>query len=227
MPSKRVSLEKKVEQARNLAAKYMREGWGSRASVLHAIYDLFETDIPQEMFYKLCCILDPFHAPASAIYENGKDSGITTCGALSGALAAFSMVHGTRELPFKFWAEGMKPDGWVTRMVDNPSISPEEKAYAFMKGCEEMRYGAYYQIVTRFKEHFGTTDCFDLMKPYGDPITRECFRNCDKIVIWTTGMVAQVILEYERNPNSLKVGDGNVYLAVVRSAHTVKCKRQK
>jgi len=50
MLSNQVSSEKKVEQAKNLAAKYMRGGWGSRASVLHAIYDLFEADVPPEMF---------------------------------------------------------------------------------------------------------------------------------------------------------------------------------
>ena len=218
MPSNQVSSEKKVEKARNLAAKYMRDGWGSRASVLHAIYDLFETGIPPEMFIRLCSIINPFHADAAAIYEEGKSFGVTVCGALSGALAAFSMVHGIKELPSKFWTEGMKPDGWITKMIDNPSISSEEKTYAFIKGCEGIGYGAYYQIVARFKEHFGATDCFDLVKPYGSPITRECFRNCAKIVIWTAGMVAQVILEYEDDPDSLVVGDDNIQLAVVRSA---------
>ena len=115
----------------------------------------------------------------------------------------------------------MKSDGWITKMVDNPSISPEEKAYAFIKACEGKGYGAYYQIVARFKERFGATDCFDLQKPYADPVSRECFRNCAKVVIWTAGMVAQVILEYEKNPSSLKVGNGSVQLAVVRSAKQV------
>ena len=218
MSPNQIGPKEKVEQAKNLASKYMREGWGSRASVFHAIYDLFETDISPEMCYKFCCILDPLHAPASAIYENGKGFGVTVCGALSGALTAFSMVHGCKELPFKFWVEGMKPDGFLSRKIDNPATLPEEKIDDYIDKSEQLGYGAYYQIVARFKEHFGTTDCFDLQKPYGDSITRECFRNCAKIVIWTAGMAAQVILEYAENPDSLKIGNGNVHLAILHAA---------
>lgn len=219
MLSNQVSSNEKVEQTKNLAAKYMREGWGSRASVFHAIYDLFETDISPEMCYKFCCILDPLHAPASAIYEDGKGFGITVCGALSGALTAFSMVHGCKELPFRFWVEGMKPGGFLSKKIDNPTIPPEEKARDYIDKCERGGYGAYYQIVARFKEHFGTTDCFDLQKPHGDSITRECFRNCARIVIWTAGMTAQVILEYEEDPEAFKIGSGNVHLAILRAAN--------
>jgi len=218
MSSNHISPKGKVEQAKNLAAKYMREGWGSRASVFHAIYDLFETDIPPEMCYRFCYILDPLHAPASAIYENGKGFGVTTCGALTGALTAFSMVHGCKDLPYKFWVEGMKPNGFLGSKIDNPAVPPEEKIDDYRVHCEQLGYGAYYQIVARFKEHFGTTDCLDLVKPYGAPITKECFRNCARIVIWTAGMVAQVILEYGEDPYSFKIGNGNVYLAAVHAA---------
>jgi hypothetical protein len=36
-------------------------------------------------------------------------------------------------------------------------------------------------------------------------------------MIWTAGMVAQVILDYKRKPDSFETGDGNVLLAVVRA----------
>jgi len=209
--------DEKVEQAETLARKYVKDGWGSRASVFHAIYDLFETDISPEMCTRICSILDPFHGVASAIYEDGKSFGITACGALSGALAAFSMVHGWRELPYKFWAEGMKPGNWLAEAMDDPAISPEEKVRLYYERCKLLGYGGYYQIVLRFKEHFGTTDCFGLEKPFGDPVSRVCFKNCGKVITWTAGMVAQVILEYEENPDSLEIGDGNVHSSVIQS----------
>lgn len=105
--------EKKIEQAKYLAKKYNREGWGSRGAVLHAIYDIFETGIPEDMFIRICSIIDPFHAGASGFYENNKGYGATMCGALSGGLAAFGMVHGWKDFPYKLWIEGMKSYGWV------------------------------------------------------------------------------------------------------------------
>lgn len=35
------------------------------------------------------------------------------CGALSGGLADFGMVHGWKDFPYKLWIEGMKSYGWV------------------------------------------------------------------------------------------------------------------
>ncbi len=80
------SQEKRIEQAKALTRKYMREGWGSRASILYAIYDLFPTELSEEMFVKVCWVLDPLPAPAAAMYENehgfecpsGKES-LPTC----------------------------------------------------------------------------------------------------------------------------------------------------
>jgi hypothetical protein len=217
MSTNQVNVEEKVEQAKSSAIKYVREGWGSRASVFRAIYDVFDTDLTQEMCDKICSILDPFHAPASAIYKKGKAYGITACGALSGALAAFSMVHGWRKIPYKFWVDGMKPDGFLGKVIDDPAVSSEEKVRIYNDRCEQLGYGAYYQIVERFRKHFGTTDCFEFEKPYGNPVSRECFKNCARVITWTAGMVAQVILEYERDTASLKIGNGNVHLAVIRS----------
>jgi len=48
----------------------MSEGWGSRASILYATYDLFPTELSEEMFLKVCCISNPLCAPAAATYEN-------------------------------------------------------------------------------------------------------------------------------------------------------------
>ena len=115
--------------------------------------------------------------------KDGKANGLTMCGALSGGLAGFSMVHGWRELPFKFWSEGMKPDGWLGKIIDNPSVSPEEKVHAYYDHCKPLAYGAYYQIVARFKERFGTTDCFYLQNPYAEPVSNECFRNYGNVLL--------------------------------------------
>ena len=213
--------KKKIEQAKYLARKYNREGWGSRATVLHAIYDIFETGISENMFIRICAIIDPFHAAASGFYENGKGYGATMCGAIGGGLAAFGMVHGWKEFPYRFWTEGMKSDGWIFTMLEDPEVTPKDKAVAFIEHCRPLGYGGYYQIVSRFKEHFGTTHCMDLVRPYGgEYVTREVFKNCHKIIIWTTGMVAQVILEYERDPNSLEIDERNPQLYILEENQT-------
>lgn len=206
------------EEAEARAKKYVKEGWGSRAAVFHAIYDLFETDISPETCNKICCILSPFTPAASAIYENGRGYGLTICGALAGALAAFSLIHGPKELPYSFWTEGMKPDGWLKEILDNPDISPEEKVRIYYDRGKPL-FSPTQQIVRSFKEHFGATDCLYLEEPYGDPISRECFRNCGKVIIpWTAGMVAQIILDYEKNPDQFEVDDRNVHMTVVRKS---------
>lgn len=215
--------ESKVEQAKALAAKYMREGWGSRSSLFHAIYDLFETGLSFDTFLRICSIIDPFHAPAAAIYKNGQGTGVTVCGALSSALAAFGMVHGEKNLPYHFWTDGLKKDGWLTKILDDPTLSEEEKLRVFNEKLTEIKsYRAYREIVARFHARFGTTECLELQKPYGTSVSRECFRNCARIVAWTAGMVTEVILAYEKDPCSFKTeGEGeNVYAAVL---HTANC----
>jgi len=201
--------KKKIDQAESLARNYNRAGWGSRASVLHAIYDLFETGIPESMFIRLCGIIDGFHAGASGFYEHNEGYGATMCGALSGAIAGFGMVHGWREFPYKFWTEGLRPDGWITRMLENPKVTRKDKVRSFLEHCKPLGYGGYYQIASRFKEHFGTTNCLDLVRPYGDYVNRDCFKSCHKIIIWTAGMAAQVIMEYENDPDSLEIDERN------------------
>jgi hypothetical protein len=212
--------EKKIEQAKERARKYNREGWGSRAAVLHAIYDMFETGIPEDMFIRICTVMDPFHVVASGFYENGRGYGCTMCGALAGGLAAFSMVHGWKEFPYKFWTEGMKSDGWISTMLEDPGVTLKDKAIAFIDHAKPLGYGGYYQIVSRFKVQFGTTDCLDLVRPYGDYMTREGFKNCHKIIIWTAGMVAQVILEYERDPESLEIDERHPTLYILGKNQT-------
>lgn len=210
--------EDKVEQSKALARKYMREGWGSRASVLHAIYDLFPTDLSEEVFLKVCCILDPLHAPAAAIYENEHGFGITACGALSSALASFAMVHG-----FKPERQGIFANFWEVaykKIITNPNMTAEEKVRKYVDMLQLGGYGAYYQIVVRFKERLGSVDCFELRKPYcsGDPVSRECFKACVRPVSEAAGIAAEVILEYEQDPDSLKIGEGNIHLAELHDA---------
>ena len=215
-----VADDKRIEQAKELARKYNREGWGSRAAVLHAIYDTFETGIPEDMFIRVCAVMDAFHAGASGFYENGRGYGCTMCGALAGGLAAFGMVHGWKEFPYKFWAEGMKSDGWISTMLEDPGVTPKDKAVAFIDHCKPLGYGGYYQIASRFKAQFGTTHCLDLVRPYGDYVAKEVFKNCHKIIIWTAGMVAHVILEYERDPDSLEIDERNPTLYIMEKSQT-------
>ncbi len=208
--------EEKVRQAKELAKKYMRQGWGSRPSVFHAIWDLFETDINEEEFLKFCRILNPFHAPASAIYENEVGSGINNCGALSGALASFAMVHGVR-----YGTQGMlspNDGGWeqiYKNIMANPDLSAEDKVRRYLDRLKRIGAGAYYQIVARFKKAMGTTDCLALRKPYcgGNPLSPRAFKICNQAVIESAGIVAGVILEYETNPEALEIGEGHVHLA--------------
>ncbi len=208
--------QSKIEQAKSVAAKYLRNGWGSRAAVFHTISDLFAKDLSEAECQRICMVLDPFHGVATAIYEDGKAFGITVCGALSGALAGFALING-QELPFNFWIEGMQPDGFLGKVINDPEVSPEEKVEIYYEKIGSL-YGAYYQMVLNFKEHFGTTDCFELEKPHKDPISIACFRNCARVVAWTAGMACQMLLEYKENPDQFKTGNGNVHLAVVKSA---------
>ena len=208
--------QSKIEQAKSVAAKYLRNGWGSRAAVFHTISDLFAKDLSEAECQRICMVLDPFHGVATAIYEDGKAFGITVCGALSGALAGFALINGIKELPFNFWVEGMQPDGFLGKVINDPEVSPEEKVELYYEKIGSL-YGAYYQMVLNFKEHFGTTDCFELEKPHKDPISIACFRNCARVVAWTAGMACQMLLEYKENPNQFKTGEGNVHLAVVKS----------
>ena len=209
--------EELIEQAKTLAAQYVREGWGSRASVLHAIYDLFETNIPLDVFVQYCALLDPLHGPAAAIhFADGKRAGLTVCGALTSGLLAFSMLNGVKEIPFQLWLEAKPGNGQFGKMIDDPSISLAEKVRLFNKEVEKLCYGVYQHIALRFYEHFGTTDCYDLQKPFGNPVDRECFRNCARVIIWTAGMITETILAYDKDPSSFKSINDNVSSALVR-----------
>lgn len=216
------SVEDTILEAQSLARKYNREGWGSRATIMHAIYDLFETGISEDAFVLICSIVDGFHASSSALYEDNDDGrrqrghGITACGALSGALAAFAMVFGQKEYPFPFWTEGMKPNGWITRVMNDPNSTPKTMAESFIDHARPLGYGGYFHIVSRFKEHFGTTDCLDLVKPFGHYVTHQCFKNCHKIIIWTAGMAAKIILEYDNAPDSFNIDNRNPHLFILK-----------
>lgn len=203
----------KIQEAKDVARKYMRQGWGSRASVLHAIYDLFDTGFSQQDFLNFCRILNPFHAPAGAIYENGIGFGINTCGAVSGALASFALAHGLR-----YNADGpMLPGGgWENMYKDvmiNPDLSPEDKLRKYADELNSIGCGAYYQIVVRFKSRMGTTDCLALRRPYhgGDPLSKKAFKICNEAVIEAAGIAAEVILEYKENPESFQIGQNHVH----------------
>jgi hypothetical protein len=213
--------EEQIAKAEALARKYNREGWGSRASVLHAIYDIFKPDISYDSFILICSVLDGFHGVAAGFYEDGKGYGIPACGALCGGVAAFFMIKGKKEYPFPFWTEGMKPDGWITTAMNDKQSTPKSLAHEFLDHTKPLGYGGSYQIVSRFKEHFGHTDCMDLVKPYGHNITHDCFKNCHKMIIKTAGIVTRVILEYEKNPESLLLGDRNPLLYICRPENEV------
>jgi len=203
----------KTQKAKDLARKYMRQGWGSRASVLHAIYDLFDTGFSQKDFLNFCRILNPFHAPAGAIYENGIGFGLNTCGAVTGALASFALVHGLR-----YNADGpiLPGGGWENMYKDimiNPALPAEEKLHKYADELNSIGCGAYYQIVVRFKSCMGSTDCLALRRPYhgGDPLSKKAFKICNEAVIQAACIATEVILEYEENPESLQIGQKHVH----------------
>ena len=212
MPNEQINNKQaKIEQSKDLAGKYMRDGWGSRGSVFHAIYDVFDTGISQEEFRRICAVIDPFHAPASSLYEDGHGFSITTCGALSGALASFALIHGFQyglDFPGNFGRDIYQ------EIMTNPDLCAKEKTEQFMDKLNSSGYGAYYQIVARFRARLGTTDCFELRKPYckGDPLSKEAFKICKTAAIEAAGIAAEIILEYEEDPNSLQIGKGNVHM---------------
>ncbi|WP_299979979.1 hypothetical protein [Desulfobacula sp.] len=59
----------------------------------------------------------------------------------------------------------MQPDGFLGKVMNDPAVSPEQKVKLYYEKCGSL-YGAYYRMVLNFKEHFGTTDCFELEKPH-------------------------------------------------------------
>ena len=129
---------------------------------------------------RICCILDPFHAPATGVYKDGHVFGLTICGALSGAIASFSMVHGFGygpDFPGTFWEDTYKS------LMSSPNFSAKERTFKFMDILKDVGYFVYLQIVTRFQARLGTTDCFELRKPYckGDPYPRKHLRFAEKL----------------------------------------------
>ncbi len=201
-----------------LALNYLRGGWGSRASVFRALLDFFSVDLDEGTVKLICLALDPFHAPSASFYTDKGKYGVTICGALAGALAAFNIIVGSPNLlPYEFWTEGMKDNGWIRRMLDE-EWSLEDKIETYVKACEKYGYGAHYEIVKRFYQRFGTTDCLDLEKSVGDPVSYECFKNCAKVVIWTASMVRDVINEFREDPDRFKIGKENVQFQFLNKA---------
>ncbi len=198
------------------ALEYMRQGWGSRASVFMAVLDHFKVDLPMETKKWICLAIDPFHGPSASFYTEKGKFGITVCGALSGALSAFNMVFASPQMiPYEFWIEGMKEGGWVRKLIEeNKPI--EEKVKVFLQMCEKYGYGAHYEMTKRFYEKFGTTDCADLCASIGDPVSYECFKNCAKVVCWTAEMATEIIEEFKNNPTKFKIGSENSLWQAIR-----------
>ena len=198
------------------AIEYLREGWGSRASVFMALLDHFNVHLPLETKKLICLALDPFHGPSGSFYTDEGKYGITVCGALSGALAAFNIIFGSPDmLPYEFWTEGMKEGGWIKRMLDE-KWPAEEKIKVYKEHLEKYGYGAHYEMVKRFYQQFNTTDCYDLCKPFKDPVSTECFKNCAKVVVWTASMAKDVIEKFKENPKAFKIGPEHCFLKIVR-----------
>ncbi len=191
------------------ALNYLRGGWGSRASVLRALLDEFGVVFDETTIKWICLAIDPFHAPSASFYTEKGKYGITVCGALSGALSAFNLIFGSPDLlPYEFWTEGMKEGGWIKRMLDE-NWPMERKIEAYIRACEKYGYGAHYEMVKRFYEKYGTTDCLELEMKVGDPVSYECFKNCAKIVMWTASMAKDVISAFKSDPTRFRVGKEN------------------
>ena len=200
------------------ALDYMRRGWGSRASVFMAVTDHFGVDLDMTTRKWICLAIDPFHGPSGSLILNGKRFGINICGALAGALSAFNIVYATPDmLPYEFWTEGMREGGWVRRLIDeNRPI--EEKVRVFLNMCERYGYGAHHEMVRRFYHRFGTTDCYDLCRQVGDPVSYQCFKNCAKVVCWTAGMAVGVIEAFRENPERFRISKEHAFWRIVEEA---------
>ncbi len=198
-----------------LALEYLRGGWGSRASVFMALTDHFKVQIPFETRKWICLAIDPFHGTSGSLILPEGRFGINVCGALSGALSAFNVVMASPDmLPYSFWTEGMKENGWITRLLKERR-SPQEKVKAYLQMCEKYGYGAHHEMVRRFYKRFGTTDCYDLCRPFKDPVSRECFKNCAKVVCWTANMAAEVIEAFQKDPTAFKITKEHAFWRIV------------
>jgi hypothetical protein len=90
-----------------------------------------------------------------------------------------------------------------------PEFSPEEEVREYlgtMKGV-----AIYNEMANRFKKSFGAINCIDLIRPWAnDPVSLDCFRNCEKIVVETAGLTMELILEARENGTSFEMGE-NMY----------------
>jgi C_GCAxxG_C_C family probable redox protein len=94
------------------------------------------------------------------------------CGAMLAGLMAMALIYG-RAAPYGKSLEENRSDLWKT-------------------------YALYNQLPYRFKEKFGTYECWDLTKDhiYG---TKKCREFCEGIISETAGMVMELLLEAKGN----------------------------
>ena len=92
------------------------------------------------------------------------------CGAMLGGVIALSLVYG--------------------RNKSNDESLQDHRSHLWDT------YSLFNQLPHRFKEKFGTIDCWDLTQPhtYG---TKKCRKNCENIVGETAAMVMELLLEAE------------------------------
>lgn len=90
------------------------------------------------------------------------------CGAMLAGVIALGLVHGR--------------------------LKPSDKELEEHRGTLWDTYSIFNQLPHRFKEKFGTVQCWDLTKPYTYG-TKECRHNCVEMVGDTAAMVVELLQE--------------------------------
>ena len=195
-----------VEQAKERARSNLKEkGLGSRATVVNTIWELLETDIPPEVVVKVNGALEGFFAGTGLMGS--------ACGFLALCLGTIGMIYGGKGLVY----DGSSP-GWgveafqgsLGQLLRDTELPPEEKAQKYLDMIKP--FAIYNQMTNRFKKRFGSINCLDLIRPWAtDPITIDWFRNCETIIVETTGIAMELILEARENGLSSFEIEGNMF----------------
>ena len=76
-------------------------------------------------------------------------------------------------------------------------LKPSEDELEEHRGTLWDTYSLFNQLPHRFKEKFGTINCWDLTEPYIYG-TKECRHNCEEIIGDTAAMVMELLMEAEK-----------------------------
>ncbi|MEW5919931.1 MAG: C-GCAxxG-C-C family protein [Bacillota bacterium] len=154
--------------------------WPSHQSVYKAVLDSFQVVYPVETLRLLC----GFTA------GGGFTGGL--CGALSGGAAALGFIYGlTHPMPDPVYRRFMGT-------IFEQGLTPGERVVELIDTF--WREGIYNHYFEAFRHKFGHTDCRELIRPFQDnPISKERFVCCRRIVGETAGLAVRTVLAVEKD----------------------------